>query len=499
MRTFRAALVTTVLILWGAAVLVAEETVAPVDFIGADTATYKLLESNEWDKLIETGEAALDNGIDYFYLRMRMGIAYYNKGEYINAATQFDEALDFNSGDETAMEYLYYSYLFSANTAKVNYLQQRLPQDLRERLNTRPLLLESPGSAGGGMINEVVPARAGTSWDFKEVAGGRVIEGASGSCRRGATEPRFFDGINTEYGVTASNNESLNSGIDIDGRADKYGEFNRADASTYYHAGLMNWLGSDLSLYYGYTGISINMTKQVRFGNVDTIDKYRIQQTQIYVSPSWQVGRNTKITPAVNFINVAYTTINPAYNTTTSPNVKDKKSTTLNDYVASLALSHDFGRLTCTLFDTYSELSKSKQSETGVSLLFFPGGDDNTYTNTTVTCMTEQNADSKTIFDQLLGVHLAGALWAEGDLTVGKLKNFNEKNAYVVYNLGDDIKSKWGISLLLYPSADINLSLRYTYANKESSYVTYTSATASETHTADYQATSLLGGLQWKF
>jgi hypothetical protein len=36
-----------------------------------------------------------------------------------------------------------------------------------------PLLLESPGSAGGGMINEV--------------AGGRVIEGASGSCRRGAT------------------------------------------------------------------------------------------------------------------------------------------------------------------------------------------------------------------------------------------------------------------------------------------------------------------------
>jgi glutamine amidotransferase len=36
-----------------------------------------------------------------------------------------------------------------------------------------PLLMESPGSAGGGMINEV--------------AGGRVIEGASGSRRRGAT------------------------------------------------------------------------------------------------------------------------------------------------------------------------------------------------------------------------------------------------------------------------------------------------------------------------
>ena len=37
-----------------------------------------------------------------------------------------------------------------------------------------PLLMESPGSAGGGMINEV--------------AGGRVIEGASGSRRRGATK-----------------------------------------------------------------------------------------------------------------------------------------------------------------------------------------------------------------------------------------------------------------------------------------------------------------------
>jgi hypothetical protein len=68
-----------------------------------------------------------------------------------------------------------------------------------------PLLLESPGSAGGGMINEVVPARAGTPWNFKEVAGGRVIEGASGtaerysmniirksSCRRGATNPHLY-------------------------------------------------------------------------------------------------------------------------------------------------------------------------------------------------------------------------------------------------------------------------------------------------------------------
>jgi glycosyltransferase involved in cell wall biosynthesis len=47
-----------------------------------------------------------------------------------------------------------------------------------------PLLLESPGSAGGGMINEVAPARAGTPWNFKEVAGGRVIEGASGTAKR---------------------------------------------------------------------------------------------------------------------------------------------------------------------------------------------------------------------------------------------------------------------------------------------------------------------------
>ena len=42
-----------------------------------------------------------------------------------------------------------------------------------------PLLLESPGSAGGGMIDEV--------------AGGRVIEGASGSCRRSSTHPYGFE------------------------------------------------------------------------------------------------------------------------------------------------------------------------------------------------------------------------------------------------------------------------------------------------------------------
>jgi hypothetical protein len=37
------------------------------------------------------------------------------------------------------------------------------------------------------MHNEVVPARAGTPWNFKEVAVGRVIEEASGFCRRSVT------------------------------------------------------------------------------------------------------------------------------------------------------------------------------------------------------------------------------------------------------------------------------------------------------------------------
>ena len=44
-------------------------------FINVDTNTYNLYLEKDWDELIREGKRALRQDIDYYYLRMRIGIA----------------------------------------------------------------------------------------------------------------------------------------------------------------------------------------------------------------------------------------------------------------------------------------------------------------------------------------------------------------------------------------------------------------------------------------
>ncbi|KPK86980.1 MAG: hypothetical protein AMS27_03880 [Bacteroides sp. SM23_62_1] len=81
------------------------------NFITVDKETYQLYSDKEWTTLIEKGNQAIKSGFDYYYLRMRLGIAYYEKHNYIKASRHFKKALTFNENDPVALEYLYYACL----------------------------------------------------------------------------------------------------------------------------------------------------------------------------------------------------------------------------------------------------------------------------------------------------------------------------------------------------------------------------------------------------
>ena len=58
-----------------------------------DAATYELWLEQDWDALIETGNRALKNGFDFYYLRYRLGIAYHEKQNYQRAGSIFKKRL----------------------------------------------------------------------------------------------------------------------------------------------------------------------------------------------------------------------------------------------------------------------------------------------------------------------------------------------------------------------------------------------------------------------
>jgi hypothetical protein len=116
------------------AVLYAQEK---ADFRTADSLTYKYYNSGEWDKLIRKGNESISSGIDYKFLRQRMGFAYFSKADYYNAVSHFEKALPYDSYNQFTLEYLYYSLLNSGRGKYAGILVNKIDPELRKKLNIR--------------------------------------------------------------------------------------------------------------------------------------------------------------------------------------------------------------------------------------------------------------------------------------------------------------------------------------------------------------------------
>jgi hypothetical protein len=82
-------------------------------FKQVDTTTYNQYLRGDWRELTESGREALDAGIDYYYLQMRIAYAWLSMGRYRQAIKYYRNALNHNSSDHLANEYLYYSYKYA--------------------------------------------------------------------------------------------------------------------------------------------------------------------------------------------------------------------------------------------------------------------------------------------------------------------------------------------------------------------------------------------------
>ncbi|MFL5752622.1 MAG: tetratricopeptide repeat protein [Bacteroidia bacterium] len=107
-----------------------------LDSYTVDKRSYDLYQEKKWKELISFVDQALKQDHDYYYLRMRIGIAHYELGNFIAAQKHFEKALEFNSGDELVLEYIYFCYLFSYRFEEARNLSRKFPPALAEKLKT---------------------------------------------------------------------------------------------------------------------------------------------------------------------------------------------------------------------------------------------------------------------------------------------------------------------------------------------------------------------------
>ncbi len=124
--------------------LFSKEACAQSDFRTLDRKTYDYFIKGDYKNLKRTADTMLLMGIDYYYLRERLGLTGFSKQDYPNAVKDFSKAIEFNSLDTVSREYIYKSYIFSGRKADAILYLKSIPEGNR---NTSLKAMDMPCSA----------------------------------------------------------------------------------------------------------------------------------------------------------------------------------------------------------------------------------------------------------------------------------------------------------------------------------------------------------------
>lgn len=421
-----------------------------------DVKTYDYYVKGEWDKIITLGEEALDSGIDFYYLRMRLGIAEFSRQDYIAAIPNFEKALTFVNNDSNAAGYLFLSNLLSGRDGESEVLSERLTQDQKRKFMVR--------------------------------------------------QTAIFDGLYTESGYTY--NKDFNSQKEnFTSSANIYDEQKIFKDAFYFNLSLSHKLSKRVKLFHGYNFISLSYLKQFNeFQEGKREFNVKTNQNEYYINANIYLGKGFTLTPALHYLNIKVEDMNFRYDTTNAADIPiySNYTNTLNNYVLFLSLQKDFHKFRLSLANSFSDINNSKQIQNALQVVYFPLGSLNLYTVTDFILFSEKKSDedlfTKGIFEQKAGFRILPFLWLEAFYTFGKIYNYNESNAFVVYNSGEVIKNRYGVNFLMpVLSGKMELSIRYQSYKQEMSYLTYTSFTNYIINKKQNLNYKLIGGIKWTF
>ena len=471
-----------------------------IDFPYIDSVTYHHYVNHKWEAVVANGKIGLENHIDYYYLRMRIGEAYYAMEKYALAIPHFKKALEFSHQDKSASAYLYYSYINMGMSSRAYRLGMSFNEHLKQSLDIKPKPVEL---------------------------------------------------IDVFGGYTFSNNESRNSQISLLRQQDDFGKQTLIGNQIYMHAGLTFHFSPSFSLYL--SGSYLDIARTNRF-------EYRIEEqtkgVPVYANDGWIVNRfesekvtydqsfegrirqyeyyaNAKIQMAnglslnlfgnllsinapvidnekISVIKTDTLTWHPAtgevqaYAWTKDSMVFTETDTSFVNWVAGVNLQKDFNTVTINVFGTFSQLTESYQGQVGMSLLYYPLGSTLFYGKTELTGFFESGEiygnEKRLIFCQKLGIKLFKNTWLEGEYMAGNLHNVNRNQGMIVYNLPEKINFIAGLNLHIFATKHLAVSLMYNYSDKQGNYKTENMSSDTETfYSFKYQTQSIIGGIKWTF
>jgi hypothetical protein len=226
----------------------------------------------------------------------------------------------------------------------------------------------------------------------------------------------------------------------------------------YYRFGLQSELGYKVSLYQGFS-----YYEQI-ISNVLTRQPDYVAIVKWNLNPAWQI-KGAYHHLFTNVGNISYP-----------------------GNLGLIALATHLNRFTfeanASMLKASSATTKQVGLQTGVVL----PGRSNFYITGSLVGISESGS-LRAIYSQTAGLKFSKNLWAEGNITLGNLKNYNTFNSLYVYNSEDPTMFRSGISLVYFIGKHLSVLGNFTFDQQKMN---------NSTNNNYYYQFSYSGGLKWK-
>ncbi len=392
----------------------------------ADSITYRLYMEKNYSELQRVAKEALAQEIDFFYLRMRVGISYYGAYNYEAALEHFKRAYEMSPTDEAVQEYYYYSLFLTGR--KEDALEVEATGG--ERLKTLTGYAARPASA---LVR---------SFETLSCTGGFFL---------------------TDHSIAAASKDYKADGV--------YAETSVQGAMSFFSAHIANSLTSRWKLknYFSIFSVASTGIVQSFLPTVERVYANASVQYNLVTEYRFENGFMTSVAAGVykersNRLTATFdpSNITPEYTTVDFDN---------NAVSASILGGYRYKNLQFTLSASSATFSKKQQLQGEIGVWYYPFGNQNYYAYSALALLRNDTL-TRAITSIKLGAKLLPMVWCEVKAGYGNHQNYLGALGVEAYNTVDPIKAQVGIGLLV-SWKKMTLQPYYTLQQREMSSVQY--------------------------
>jgi len=389
-----------------------------------DSLTYNLYLEENWKELSRTARIAFKYDIDYYYLRMRAGIAAFKRNNFLKAEKHFNKSIYFNHLDAASKEYLCYSYLYSGKKDDAKRLYNLSKSVFK--LPEIPDLELKP-------VSEVMAASA------------------------------LFSNMNK----TPENDVNFSGITGTDGYQTVTKDFFLTSAM------LKHDVASSFFLSHGLTVISKNQYYLNSYtGEIYESLKNRSTQYQYYLSAKIIPIKKFSILGSFHYINYRI----PAFY------IYDKFNSTRyvmrglnkNYFAGDISLFKSFSFFKTGLGLTFANLNDADQFQKNFTFVYFPFGNLNLYLTSFINHIQETKdgipKETNLLYRQSVGIKIFNHLWVEATGYAGTLKNAALNEGSLIYNNNEPVTGRFDVSLI-FPLNKVTLNVYLSYYSFSSTFI----------------------------